>query len=120
MCGACGEQKVAGIAFGIKVCAECLAYGDLLDDWLPKMQEGETRRAQNQKGAEGHSVMTCKAVVQDARAFGSPFNEADGGRWVTYCKTHGLFVQHDTRALAYAWLREPETWCEFETLEGLA
>ena len=40
------------------------------------------------------------------------FCENEGGRWVTYCRRHGFFIQHETREIARGWLRHPDEWCE--------
>lgn len=40
------------------------------------------------------------------------FDVTEGGRWVTFCETHGFFVQHTGRAVARDMAKSPETWCE--------
>lgn len=40
------------------------------------------------------------------------FHESEGGRWVTICRRHGAFVQHETRSLARDWLPHAGDWCE--------
>lgn len=55
--------------------------------------------------------MRGPAAVYDARKY-REWNEAEGGRWITYCHIHGEFVQHETRALAYAFRPYPREWCE--------
>jgi len=39
------------------------------------------------------------------------FQSDEGGRWVTVCKDHGQFVQHDTWKIARRFLGHPEEWC---------
>ena len=39
------------------------------------------------------------------------FNASEGGRWVTFCDTHGQFCQHESRSLARAFMGSPEEWC---------
>lgn len=38
--------------------------------------------------------------------------DADAGRWVTVCRTHGGVCNHDTLALARSFAAAPEQWCE--------
>lgn len=40
------------------------------------------------------------------------FDVTEGGRWITFCETHGFFVQHTGRAVARDMAKSPETWCE--------
>lgn len=48
------------------------------------------------------------------------FQSDEGGRWVTVCRDHGSFVQHETWKLARQFLGHPEEWCEkCQTAEGV-
>lgn len=40
------------------------------------------------------------------------FQSDEGGRWVTVCREHSEFVQHDTWKIARQHLGHPEDWCE--------
>jgi hypothetical protein len=51
-------------------------------------------------------------ALLDAAHPDSMFRSDEGGRWVTFCETHGLFVQHDTFKLARDWMAEPTCWCQ--------
>lgn len=36
--------------------------------------------------------------------------DRDGGRWVTFCESHGYLVNHETLAAARSWMAFPD-WC---------
>lgn len=50
-----------------------------------------------------------RVELHDARR-SADFEEADGGRWVTFCAEHGTFCQHGTFNLARSWMAEPDAW----------
>lgn len=57
----------------------------------------------------------CRATgatvqIVDAR-LSLDFDEAEGGRWVTWCDTHETFVQHETLADARYHAADSATWC---------
>jgi hypothetical protein len=50
-------------------------------------------------------------VLIDSAHPDSVFDSA-GGRWVTYCESHGRICNHATFALAREFLPWPANWCE--------
>ena len=40
------------------------------------------------------------------------WNENDGGRWITFCRRHQFFIQHEARDVARSWKNHPDEWCE--------
>jgi hypothetical protein len=46
------------------------------------------------------------------RAASERDGDADAGRWVTVCRTHGGVCNHSTLALARSFAAAPEEWCE--------
>lgn len=49
--------------------------------------------------------------LYDAAHADSVFNVEDGGRWITFCETHELFVQHERFEDAETFFASPYDWC---------